>query len=219
MNILTIIFHLLYVGIQLFLDVIKHTTNDPKKLEILRQKTTEYITRAEIVKNKVQEQKDSGNYHEQIKIRYDQTGFSYKSIFGKYIDKSMTRVEIDDSYIRTIRQAENFCSFCELLVKSCPNLREIHLETGIHEDFDGQKSRLIAIRDSLKNFDIELVVNYSKTIHDREIRFDNGWIIKVGRGLDIFKPVFKFTIGHTDQSLRPCFETTVDIFFRKRRDE
>ena len=42
-------------------------------------------------------------------------------------------------------------------------------------------------------------------------RFSNGWIVKIGRGLDYFKPVEKFTVGFTDYDLRPCKETTVDI--------
>ena len=47
-------------------------------------------------------------------------------------------------------------------------------------------------------------------------RFDNGWVIKIGRGLDIYKPTEnKFSIGFCDFDLRPCHETTVDIFHRK----
>lgn len=202
-------------GIQLFLDVIKNT-NDKKKLDILRQKTTEYITRAEKVKEKVQELKDSGNYHEQIHIPNDSTGFSYESIFGKYLGKDLTKVEIDDPYIRTVHQAYNFLSFCELLVKCCPNLRTIKLETGVNrQDEIGQKNRLDAIGNSLRTYNVALIVEYSESLHDREVRFDNGWIVKIGRGLDFFKPANKFTIGFSDQSLRLCHETNVDIFFKQ----
>ncbi|KAG8178350.1 hypothetical protein JTE90_027219 [Oedothorax gibbosus] len=202
-------------GIQLFLDVIKNT-NDKKKLDILRQKTTEYITRAEKVKEKVQELKDSGNYHEQIHIPNDSSGFSYESIFGKYLGKDVTKVEIDDPYIRTVHQAYNFLSFCELLVKCCPNLREIKLETGVNkQDEIGQKGRLQAIGNSLRTHNVTLIVEYSDSLHDREVRFDNGWIVKIGRGLDFFKPVNKFTIGFSNQSLRLCHETNVDIFFHQ----
>ena len=47
-------------------------------------------------------------------------------------------------------------------------------------------------------------------------RLNNGWIVKIGRGLDYFKAASsKFAIGYCDFDLRPCHETTVDIFHRK----
>ncbi len=50
-------------------------------------------------------------------------------------------------------------------------------------------------------------------MHDREIRIDNGWTIKIGRGLDFYqKPGSWFEIGVSDLSLRKCLKTKVDIF-------
>ena len=47
-------------------------------------------------------------------------------------------------------------------------------------------------------------------------RFDTGWIIKIGRGLDYFKPATsKFAIGVSDYDLRHCHQTTIDIVHRK----
>ena len=46
-------------------------------------------------------------------------------------------------------------------------------------------------------------------------RLNTGWIIKIGRGLDIYKPLKgRFVMGHTDQDLRKCYETKVDIFHK-----
>ncbi len=48
-------------------------------------------------------------------------------------------------------------------------------------------------------------------------RFNNGWVIKIGRGLDYFKKApSKFCLGYTDYGLRPCFATTVDIFHQSQ---
>lgn len=48
-------------------------------------------------------------------------------------------------------------------------------------------------------------------------RFDNGWIIKIGRGLDFYKPPeCKLSIGYYDLDLRPCHQTTIDIFHAER---
>ena len=57
---------------------------------------------------------------------------------------------------------------------------------------------------------------YSETLHDREIRIvPTGWVVKIGRGLDIYKPAGgRIVIGQFDTDLRPCLETTVDIFHK-----
>ena len=47
------------------------------------------------------------------------------------------------------------------------------------------------------------------------IRFNNGWIIKIGRGLDYFKRTGQYSIGFCNMDLRRCHETTIDIFHRK----
>lgn len=44
------------------------------------------------------------------------------------------------------------------------------------------------------------------------LRFNNGWLVKIGRGLDIYKPVGKYTIGSHSYKFRPCKKTIVDIF-------
>ena len=61
--------------------------------------------------------------------------------------------------------------------------------------------------------DVVLDVKLNENLHDREIRLDNGWVIKIGRGLDFYqKPEGWFSIGSSDFSLRKCLETKVDIF-------
>lgn len=203
-------------GIQLFLDVIKNTT-DRKKQEHLRLKAAEYMTRAEKIKDVVQKQKDSGVYHEQIQIPNDGVGYSYEKIFSKYLEKSINRVDIEDPYIRTNHQTYNFLSFCEVLVRFCPNLKSIHLLTGPNDqELSNQVSRFENIKSSLNEYSIELFLEYSPTLHDREIRLDNGYIIKIGRGLDYFKHTKKFAIGFCDQNLRRCHETTIDVFFKNK---
>jgi ATP-dependent Lon protease len=61
--------------------------------------------------------------------------------------------------------------------------------------------------------DVELDIDLNPNMHDREIRIDNGWRIKIGRGLDFYqKPQGWYSVGANDLSLRPCLETKVDIF-------
>ncbi|XP_076351831.1 MIT domain-containing protein 1-like isoform X2 [Tachypleus tridentatus] len=203
-------------GIQLLLEALKETSNDAKK-KYFRQKASDYMDRAEEVKKLVQKEKEDGTYHEQIRINNNESGYSYEKVFSPFLEDSVSRVEVEDPYIRTIHQTHNFLRFCELLVKRCPDLQEILLLTGKEEhEPAAQEKRFAQLAESLKKCKIVLTVKYSMTLHDREIRIDNGWVIKIGRGLDFFKAAEnKFSIGFCDMSLRPCYETTIDIFHRK----
>lgn len=73
--------------------------------------------------------------------------------------------------------------------------------------------RLLDVQQSLLEFDVHLKVSVNENLHDREIRIDNGWVVKIGRGLDFFqKQDSWFVVGANDLSLRRCLETKVDIF-------
>ena len=75
------------------------------------------------------------------------------------------------------------------------------------------RDSLDAVKQSLLEIDVVLDIKLNPKLHDREIRFDNGWIIKIGRGLDFYqKPSNWFEIGVNDLSLRKCLETKVDIY-------
>jgi len=66
---------------------------------------------------------------------------------------------------------------------------------------------------SLLEVDITLDIQLNPNLHDREIRLDNGWVIKIGRGLDFYqKPGSWYEVGALDLNLRKCLETKVDIF-------
>ncbi|XP_053483486.1 MIT domain-containing protein 1 isoform X2 [Ictalurus furcatus] len=190
-------------GIQLLLDVLKVIKDESKKVHY-REKIKGYMDRAEQMKVHLNKVKEEGKYHEQIKITDSATGFSYETLFKPYIREGLTEVWVEDPYIRHVHQAE------------C-NVKKINLLTSQDEvSSSQQESALAEIRQSLQSQGICLDIKYSSTIHDREVRFDNGWIIKIGRGLDYFKkPKGRFSIGYCDYDLRECHETTVDVFHTK----
>lgn len=67
--------------------------------------------------------------------------------------------------------------------------------------------------------DVDLTVQFNQNLHDREIRLDNGWVIKIGRGLDFYQaPGGWFEVGANDLSLRKCLETKVDVFRIQKND-
>lgn len=148
-------------------------------------------------------------------IYYGSIGFSYESILAPYLLGAKV-VEIDDPYIRVTHQIQNFVRFCEAVIKT-PTIKKISLCTSYDEQTDKQElmDRLNDVKQSLFELDIELNIKINEHLHDREIRMDNGWIVKIGRGLDFYqKPDSFFSVGVYDQALRKCLETKVDIFKR-----
>jgi delta 1-pyrroline-5-carboxylate dehydrogenase len=77
---------------------------DSEKKKYLRTKVEAYISRAEKVKQLIEEQKATGKYHEQIVIEINSTGHSYKNVFGRFLDEEVTSVEVEDPYVRSFHQ-------------------------------------------------------------------------------------------------------------------
>ena len=146
-------------------------------------------------------------------IFYGETGHSYESLVAPYL-QGARGVVVEDPYIRMAHQIQNFVRFCEAVVK-VDTVKHIRLITS----YDGStpladvQDKLAELKQSLLDLDVVLEVDLNPNLHDREIRIDNGWVIKIGRGLDFYqKPTGWFEIGANDLSLRRCLETKVDIF-------
>ncbi|MEY4862843.1 MAG: system Lon protease-like protein BrxL [Pseudomonadota bacterium] len=132
---------------------------------------------------------------------------------GPYLQGAKA-VVIEDPYIRLQHQIQNFVRFCETVLKT-GTVKKISLITG-HDDktpLAEMAEKLEELKQSLLEVDVELEVKLNPNIHDREIRLDNGWIIKIGRGLDFYqRPSGWFEVGAHDLNLRKCLETKVDFF-------
>jgi len=61
--------------------------------------------------------------------------------------------------------------------------------------------------DDLKQHDVTLSFAFDEHLHDRQIRMDNGWTIKIGRGFDIYQRIDRprSGLGMNDFDLRPCW--------------
>jgi ATP-dependent Lon protease len=148
-------------------------------------------------------------------IHYGATGYSYESILTPYLAGAKT-IEIDDPYIRAPHQVQNFVRFCEAVIKT-PTIKKITLCTSYDDQTNMQElsDRLNDVKQSLIELDLDLEIKINEHLHDREIRIDNGWTIKIGRGLDFYqKPESWFAVGAHDLSLKKCLETKIDIFKR-----
>lgn len=167
------------------------------------------------MKRFINEKKSNGTYRELTKIENGSTGHGYASVFGRFLDGTVTYIDIEDPYIRAFHQCQNLVRLCELAVQKCSALTRISLLTTYDSEESTQITRLAELKESLTSHNVSFDFSFSTTLHDRQIKLSNGWVIKIGRGLDYFKaPEGKFVLGSCDLELRPCLETTVDIFHR-----
>lgn len=93
-------------------------------------------------------------------------------------------------------------------------VKKINLITGYDDktQLADIAEKLDELKQSLLELDVELEVKLNPNIHDREIRLDNGWVIKIRARTGFCKPGGWFEVGANDLSLRKCLETKVDIF-------
>jgi ATP-dependent Lon protease len=159
----------------------------------------------------------SGLKEQHFTILYGATGYSYESIIGPYLP-GVKNVVIEDPYIRLQHQIQNFVRFCEMVIKSAA-VKKITLITASDDKSQTAEmaEKLDELKQSLVELDVELEIKLNPNIHDREIRLDNSWVIKIGRGLDFYqRPSSWFEVGAHDLNLRRCLETKVDIFKAER---
>ncbi|VDM38819.1 unnamed protein product [Toxocara canis] len=174
--------------------------------DTLKATIMKYMARAETLKGQARVKVIS---LEQRHIKDGTIGHGYDKIFAKCMDDCLTEVIVEDAYIIAHHQILNFVRFCEYCVLNARNLRRISLRTqreGNNEEAVGELGRSLSMRH------ITLTVVFDSSIHDREIRFNNGWIVKIGRGLNYFRNPGKYGLGAGDLNLRQCYETNVDIF-------
>lgn len=149
-----------------------------------------------------------------IKVLYGDTGYGYDTIFKDYV-VSASEITLEDAYIRQKHQITNFLRLCEIIVKEA-SCKKLTLITSSDDEDQKKENTLIfdQIANSLFEHDIEFRVEFSEILHDRELKMNNGWNIKMGRGLDYFQSLGGnyFQIGTNDLDLRPCLETSFDFY-------
>jgi hypothetical protein len=157
-----------------------------------------------------------GGAQTRLPVHYEITdgaiGYTYERIFRPYLDDAEV-IEVEDSYIRKPYQVDNFTRFCALALR-LEAVKEIRLRTGtaFGEDLDEADSRLETLRRGLESRGVKLSFTRDEKIHDREIRLSNGWIIKIGRGLDIYYPPESWaSVEAADFCLRRCKQTKVVV--------
>ena len=145
-------------------------------------------------------------------IRDNQTGISYKRLFGAYLTGA-TEIIVKDPYLRLPYQLRNFMEFTKLVAELKPADDEItiHLVTNNNEDYiENSKKAFADMMDSLEQSGIKFTYEFNNTLHDRCIELNNGWKIVLGRGLDIYQKTNGwYDIAEYYQEKRLCKECEV----------
>jgi ATP-dependent Lon protease len=147
-----------------------------------------------------------------LTIRYGDTGYSYRSIFGDYLRNSK-RLVVEDPYIRRDYQIRNFLQLCELAVE-IGTIKTIELVTASENELQKAEAekKLDELKESLADCDVVLIYRFEDKIDESRIRTDTGWNIQIDRGLGLYQdPMVGLKVGSTNYDLRPCMETNVKI--------
>ena len=151
-------------------------------------------------------------------IRMNQRGISYTKLFGPYL-RTAHKVELTDPFVRIPYQIDNLIEFINTVKQSVENPEglQIHLSTANDDEHRPDVIDIFdAITDDLAPRGIDFTYDFEAD-HDRFIRLDNGWKINLGRGLDIFDKVERFSIDRISQEDRRC--KACSIAFVREEDE
>ncbi len=139
-------------------------------------------------------------------LKDNQTGISYKKLFGDYL-KGAQNITIQDPYIRMPYQFKNLLEFCMMLANNKALEDEINLEIVTWNDethLSDSISYFEELQESISDLGINLTYRMENH-HDRFIAASNGWKITLGRGLDIFEKIEgRFNVADLDQTKRKC---------------
>ncbi|XP_070501859.1 MIT domain-containing protein 1-like [Chironomus tepperi] len=201
-------------GCQELLKLCKSETN-PEKKKHFNMKLDEYLTQAEKLKQLIQSWGSKGEIRDKIHIPENATNFGYDRIFGKYLTDEVEEILIEEPYIKDFYQLMNLVMFCELAVSKCRNLKCIKVTTNKDPNPNSEQNKgFSSLTESLYKHGICLFVDLVNNLHDRQVLLNNGFIIKIGRGLNYFKPLQnRISLGAYNFNFRECRETNVDVLY------
>lgn len=201
-------------GCQELLKIIKSETDVDRKKHF-SAKLNDYLTQAEKLKELIQSWGSKGEIRDKIHIPENATNFGYDRIFGKYLTEDVEEILIDEPYVKDFYQIMNLVMFCELAVSKCRNLKCIKVTTNKDSNPNSEQNKHFStLSESLSKHNVCLYIDLVDNLHDRQILLNNGFIIKIGRGLNYFKPLNnRASLGAFNYNFRECRETNVDVLY------
>ncbi len=146
------------------------------------------------------------------------SSYSMPELLAPYIFDAK-KIIIRDPYLRKQYQIRNVHEILLQLMQITDGveLPEIIIETQADDDAETLRNQYQAFNeliDSWKPFGIKIDCKFVNYFHDRQITTDSGWVIDMGRGLDIYEnyqSISKFDPRLALPKLRQKKETTINI--------
>jgi len=143
---------------------------------------------------------------QQVVIRDNQTGISYRRLFGDHL-KGASAITLIDPYIRQPYQFRNLVEFCVMIAQVKVPDEEVSLHIISWNEMQYMQTSIYNFDEivaSVAELGIQLTYEF-QDLHDRAIKTNTGWKVTLGRGLDIFEPrEGRFNVADFYQERRKC---------------
>ena len=144
-----------------------------------------------------------------------QKGWSWSRVFPPNYSQGATEGWLVDPYLSARHQRRNLREVAMELLKGAKlkTLTIITREVSV-AGLDADKLYFDALdRDMFEKTGMRVVYELDQKIHDRSLVLNNGIMFKLGRGLDIYRPVTGLAVH--DPSLREVQSCHIDVFRAK----
>lgn len=145
-------------------------------------------------------------------LRDCDTGWPMSKIFDPAYFAGASRVRLTDPYLHSRHQQRNLKEFLvHVFEHSKPKSLEIICSPPSIETKENSDRFFTDIaKDAFDRYGVMVEVIHSTSIHDRSVIIDNGFLVKLGRGLDFYKPATGLA-AHRQENRR-VRSAEVDIF-------
>lgn len=152
--------------------------------------------------------------HSTFILKDGETGWPLSRIFSPDFFAGTERLRIVDKYLCKYHQLRNLSDFLLLLVENAkPRTVEIYTGHPSAEFIDSTKKFFDELsKQFFGTYGISIDVWFKTDLHDRYIFLDKGYVAKLGRGLDIYKPSSGLAV-HRQESrrVRACEVTIMKV--------
>lgn len=165
----------------------------------------------------------SGDWFDEIQNRATETlnrlrltdgdsGWPMEKIFAPALLGGSLRIALIDPYLAAPHQIRNLKEFLLVAAEVARPKEILVLTSGTWSEGTTTNVRIMTeVGDDLfRNFGTTLTIKVDPTIHDRCVVCDHGVLVKLGRGLDIYKPATGLA-SHRPASRR-VRRTEIDVF-------
>jgi predicted GTPase len=152
-------------------------------------------------------------------LRNGEKGWSFSRFFSAELLRGAVEIWLVDPYLAQRHQRRNLLEFLET-VTTAAKPKVIHIvtrelskaENGTDQRYYNELDRKFFERAGAK-----ISYTHDENIHDRFVVLDNGYVFKLGRGLDIYKPVAGLAGGAS--VLRQTRTCEIDVFAPAKPEE